>query len=228
MVLNLFEEKISKNDLIKKMHKELGMNALEINQEINRLLGNNEIKIEDDNIVRIDNMELPFEISEEEIRAEEIKAEEIKNETPKKEVSLKRLVKGDNMNNANNMNKYNGRRTGFRVDPELNCTPEQEAFAELVNNNKGRIFDAEQILIHRGCEILFGGAGRKALRYRIAIELNLSDKEPVEEFPLYLDWDDSALYDEGGIADQIRAILGVNSVPKTKLRAVKLGQIAGK
>ena len=223
MVLNLFKEKISKNDLIRKMHKELGMNALEINQEINRLLKNNEIKIENDNIVRIDNMELPFEISEEEIRAEEIKAE-----TPKKEVSLKRLVKGDNMNNTNNMNKYNGRRTGFRVDPELNCTPEQEAFAELVNNNKGRIFDSEQILVHRGCEILFGGAGKKALRYRIAIELNLSDKEPVEEFPLYLDWDDSALYDEGGIADQIKVILGVNSVPKTKLRAVKLGQMAGK
>ena len=225
MVLDLFEKEITKNDLIKKMHKEKGLSALEINETVNKLLSENKIKFEDNKIIKVgDNMDLPFKVSEEEIRAEEIRAEKAKVETPKKEVSLKQMTKGGNMNRT-----YSRQNTGgFRVDPKLKCTPEQKEFAELVNNNKGKLFDLESPLIHKGCEIAFGGAGGKALRYKIALELNLSEKEPVEEIVLYLDWNDNALYIPGGIADQIREILGANSSPKTTLKPVSLAQLAGK
>lgn len=90
---------------------------------------------------------------------------------------------------------------------KLNCTPEQKAFAKLVKDNKGVIYDANQVLTHRGAQVLFGGCGDKSLRYKIAVS-GFSDKEEVEYAIMYLDWDDSALYDEGGLADQIREIVG--------------------
>ena len=46
----------------------------------------------------------------------------------------------------------------------------------------------------------------------------MSDKEEVEEVPRFLDWDDTALYDEGGIADQIREFLGSKPEPKVTLK----------
>ena len=109
------------------------------------------------------------------------------------------------------------------VARNLNCSPEQVEFAELVQRNKGKIFDADVVLKHRGAEVLFGGAGPKALRYKIAIS-GYSDKDEVEEVPMYLDWDDSALYDEGGIADQIRDLLSIPLKGKTRLTpAIKAG-----
>ena len=97
----------------------------------------------------------------------------------------------------------------------VECTPEQRAFANSVCKNKGVIYDAQKagtVFTHRGNQILFAGAGDDALRYKIAVA-GLSDKNPVEFPVLYLDWDDSALYDEGGLADQIKPILNQSSQP---------------
>lgn len=90
---------------------------------------------------------------------------------------------------------------------ELTLTPEQAEFRKLVQNKRGDIYDANKVLIHRGAQILFAGCGKKAFRYKIAVS-GFSDKEPIEYPVMYLDWDDSALYDEGGIRDQIEAIVG--------------------
>lgn len=102
------------------------------------------------------------------------------------------------------------------VARNLSCTAEQVEFAELVQRNKSKIFDADEVLKHRGAEVLFGGAGPKAFRYKMAIA-GYSDKEEVEEVVMYLDWDDSALYDEGGLADQIRDLLSIPLKGQTKL-----------
>lgn len=114
-------------------------------------------------------------------------------------------------------------RTGFAVDPSLSCTKEQADFAELVNKNKGKLYN--QLLTHRGVNIQFGGAGRKTLRYLVAFE-GLSDKEELEYVPLYLDWDDTALEDEGGIRDQIQEILGkeTRNPDLIPIRAQKMGE----
>lgn len=90
---------------------------------------------------------------------------------------------------------------------QLNLTPEQENFRKLVQAKRGDIYDANKVLIHRGAQVLFAGCGPQAFRYKIAVS-GFSDKEPVEYPVMYLDWDDSALYDEGGIRDQIQAIVG--------------------
>ena len=88
-----------------------------------------------------------------------------------------------------------------------NCTEEQLNFRKLVNNpkNKATLFAKDVPLTHRGVEIKFGGCGPKAFRYIIAIG-GMSDKEEIEEVPMYLDWDDTALED---IVPQVEAILGV-------------------
>lgn len=110
-------------------------------------------------------------------------------------------------------------------------TKEQAGFKNLVCKNKGRIYDAQEeqpFLTHRGVQIAFGGCGEKAFRYKVALDLGFSDKEPVEIKVFYLDWDDSALYDEGGIADQLRSFLGT-PVPQQEvsLKPVKI-DIGGK
>lgn len=114
---------------------------------------------------------------------------------------------GDNMKvNQNNSQKVNGGRT----NKEIELTPEQEDFRDHVCKNKGKIYDAQEqgtVLVHRGNQILFAGCGSQAFRYKIAVE-GLSDKNPIEFPVLYLDWDDGALYDENGIADQLEPIIG--------------------
>lgn len=110
---------------------------------------------------------------------------------------------GDNMKTKNNFRKENSKE-------EVVLTPEQEAFRDHVCKNKGKIYDAQReevILIHRGNQILFAGCGEQAFRYKIAVE-GLSDKNPVEFPVMYLDWDDTALYDEGGVYDQLESIIG--------------------
>lgn len=114
-----------------------------------------------------------------------------------------------NKNRGDTMQKQNAFKPSKK---QLNCTQEQQDFARLVKSRKGDIFDANQVLIHRGAQVLFAGAGDQAFRYKIAVQ-GFSDKEPVEYPILYLDWDDSALYDEGGLADQIREILRVQAQP---------------
>ena len=99
-----------------------------------------------------------------------------------------------------------------------NCTPEQLEFRELVNKNKSRLFAEDVPLTHRGVEIKFGGCGPKAFRYLIAIA-NMSDKDEIEEVPMYLDWDDTALED---IVPQIEAILGIKK-SQTKIAPIIVG-----
>lgn len=130
--------------------------------------------------------------------------------------------KGDKMN-SRNLRTTRGK---FSISPKLNCTPEQEQFGILVQENKGAIFDAEVILEHRGAQIVFAGAGNQAFMYRIGIS-GYSDKEEIEMPSMYLDWDDTALYDEGGIADQIREILGA-STPKPTIAPAITAQAVGK
>lgn len=99
----------------------------------------------------------------------------------------------------------------------LNLTPEQQAFRNLVQKKRGAIYDEQEkgkIFVHRGNQVLFAGCGDQALRYKIAV-VGMSDKESVEYAVMYLDWDDSALYDKDGLADQIKAIVG-NPVPQIK------------
>ena len=117
----------------------------------------------------------------------------------KKAINHNKNSSGDKMN----MRKQ----TQTQSKRQLNCTPEQKAFANLVKARKSDIFDAEKVFIHRGAEVVFGGCGDKAFKYKMAIA-GYSDKEPVELKEFWLDWDDSALYDEGGLADQIRELLG--------------------
>lgn len=110
---------------------------------------------------------------------------------------------------------------------KLNCTPEQKDFAELICSNKGKIFNAQdegQTFIHRGAQVLFGGCGDQAIRYKIAIS-GFSDKSPVEYAVMYLDWDDSALYEEDGLADQLKAIVGK---PKPKIAPAITAQVGAK
>ena len=99
-----------------------------------------------------------------------------------------------------------------------NCTEEQLEFRNLVNKNKAKLFAEDVALTHRGVEIKFGGSGPKAFRYLIAIA-NMSDKEEIEEVPMYLDWDDTALED---IVPQIEAILGVKK-SETKIKPIIIG-----
>lgn len=122
---------------------------------------------------------------------------------------------------------------GDNMNEKRQLTQEQKDFRTLVCNNKGKIYDAQKdapFLTHRGIEIAFGGCGEKAFRYIIALDLGLSDLEPVERIPRYLDWNDPALYDEGGIADQIKELLGTPLAQKdseVSLRPVKIN-IGGK
>lgn len=97
----------------------------------------------------------------------------------------------------------------------LELTEAQKAFRELVQKKRGAIYDAQEqgnIFVHRGNQVLFAGCGDQALRYKIAV-VGMSDKEPVEYAVMYLDWDDTALYDKDGLADQIKAIVG-NPLPQ--------------
>lgn len=98
---------------------------------------------------------------------------------------------------------------------QLELTESQKAFRELVQKKRGAIYDAQEqgnIFVHRGNQVLFAGCGNQALRYKIAV-VGMSDKEPVEYAVMYLDWDDTALYDKDGLADQIKAIVG-NPLPQ--------------
>lgn len=119
-----------------------------------------------------------------------------------------------------NMNKVN----------KNQLTKEQNDFRTLVCNNKSKIYKAQEeapFLTHRGVQIAFGGCGEQAFRYKVALDLGLSDKEPVENVVLYLDWNDSALYDEGGIASQLKELLEEQAVQNVALRPVKIS-IGGK
>ena len=127
--------------------------------------------------------------------------------------------KGDNMKTIQKTTTtVNRMKSSKKV---LNCTPEQAKFARDVQANKGKIFDATDegmTLTHRGVEIKFGGAGDSSFRYLIAVA-GMSDKDEIEEVPMFLDWDDTALYEEGGIADQIREFLGQEpEKPKVNLK----------
>lgn len=133
--------------------------------------------------------------------------------------SNNRTIEGDNMNNVKTTTKVNRQMNSSKK--VINCTPEQAKFARDVQKNKGKLFDAadEGIkLLHRGIEIKFGGAGDSSFRYLIAVA-GMSDKDEIEEVPMFLDWDDTALYEEGGIADQIREFIGQEpEKPKTTLK----------
>lgn len=117
-----------------------------------------------------------------------------------------KFTKGDKMKSQTNHSK------ATRGRKKLNTSKEQRDFARLVRANKSKLFDLNEVLIHRGCEVLFAGCGSQAFRYKISVS-GFSDKEPVEYPVLYLDWDDSALYDKGGLADQIKELLGVQDTP---------------
>lgn len=142
-----------------------------------------------------------------------------------KSVSTLKTTRGNNMQKTRNNSK-------FKVSNKLKCTPEQEAFGILVQERRGDIYDAleeAQInLVHRGAEILFAGAGEKAFRYRIGVS-GYSDKEDVELPVMYLDWDDLALYDQGGIADQIKNLLGQKTqTTKPQITPAITAQVVGK
>jgi len=133
-------------------------------------------------------------------------------------ISNKRTIEGDNMNNVKTTTKVT---RPMKSSKKVKCTPEQAKFATYVQDNKSKLFDATDEgmkFIHRGVEIKFGGAGEYSFRYLIAVA-GMSDKEEVEEVPMFLDWDDTALYEEGGIADQIRKFLGQEpEKPKVTLK----------
>ena len=133
---------------------------------------------------------------------------------------------GENMQvqKENKFQAQDSRKESKRV--QLNCTPEQKAFARLVKARKSDIFDAKKIFIHRGAEVVFGGCGDKAFKYKMAIS-GYSDKEPVELKEFWLDWDDSALYDEGGLADQIKELLGETTLQPVLTPAIQ-AQVGGK
>lgn len=133
-------------------------------------------------------------------------------------ISNKRTIEGDNMNNVKTTTKVT---RPMKSSKKVKCTPEQVRFAAYVQDNKSKLFDAADEgmkFIHRGVEIKFGGAGEYSFRYLIAVA-GMSDKDEVEEVPMFLDWDDTALYEEGGIADQIREFLGQEpEKPKVTLK----------
>lgn len=201
-ILNRFDNEISIHELVTTLMNE-GNDPNLINDEVNALLSANKVKLENNKLIKIvgDNMEFPFEMTEEEIRAEEQKAEAT---TPK---ALKQ--------------------TNAKGGKKMNCTPEQVEFAKNVRDNKGKIYKAQdegKVFIHRGAQVLFGGAGKESLRYKIAIS-GFSDKEPVEYAVMYLDWDDTALYEEGGLAEQIKSVIGN---PKPKIAPAIVAQVGAK
>lgn len=199
-VLEKFDNEINIHELVSTLMNE-GNDPNLINDEVNALLSANKVKLENNKLIKIvgDNMlETPFEISEEVIRTEEQKAEVA---TPK---ALKQ--------------------TNAKGGKKLNCTQEQLDFAKNVCDNKGKIYKAQdegQIFTHRGAQVLFGGAGKESLRYKIAVS-GFSDKEAVEYAVMYLDWDDTALYEEGGLAEQLKSVIG-NPKPQIAPAIVAVG-----
>lgn len=125
----------------------------------------------------------------------------------------------------------NGKSRGVNMNKNVNqLTKEQNDFRTLVCNNKSKIYKAQEeapFLTHRGVQIAFGGCGEQAFRYKVALDLGLSDKEPIENVVLYLDWNDSALYDEGGIASQLKELLEEQAVQNVALKPIKIS-IGGK
>ncbi|MDO5815917.1 MAG: hypothetical protein Q4Q18_09780 [Methanobrevibacter sp.] len=139
--------------------------------------------------------------------------------SPINNFSNNRTIEGDNMN-VQKTTTTKVTRPMKSSKKVISCTPEQAKFARDVQKNKSKLFDAADEgmkLIHRGIEIKFGGAGESSLRYLIAVA-GMSDKDEIEEVPMFLDWDDTALYEEGGIADQIREFLGQTTEPKVQLK----------